>query len=272
MNSTTAETSQQSEMLYIAINKLDQNPQQPRFGTNDKKMEALTDSIKMYGVLEPILVCRRDDGNYTIIAGHRRRAAAILAGFEEIPARIWSSEFSNYLGAAVSENMLREGLNTLEVALALNELADSGVDRKTLCAISGLSSSSVSELLLLRVIPRDVCMECIENNDTAKRFLIQLSRYKTGNEIHEAYHYFLAHKRLPPRQKRKYALSKQMKNPLELLAMLNKSLNETENIDYTAGNETNDMFRLGIGLLLKNLKEHGWFLPQEFDASNPGQI
>jgi ParB/RepB/Spo0J family partition protein len=267
MISTSDESGQQSEMQYLAINKLDQNPQQPRFGANDKKMVALADSVKMYGVLEPVLVCRRD-GNYTLIAGHRRFVAAIMAGLEEIPARILSSEFSDYLGAAVSENMLREGLNTLEVAMALNELAHSGADRKTLCAISGLSSSSVSELLRLKVIPREVCMECVENNDTTKRFLIQLSRYTTGNEIHAAYQYFLEHKQLPARQKRSYASSKQMNKPLELLTLLNKSINEADDIDYMSESVTNNMFRMGIGSLLENLKKHGWFLPQKFDMSN----
>ncbi|MDD2540351.1 MAG: ParB/RepB/Spo0J family partition protein [Desulfuromonadaceae bacterium] len=268
MNIATNKNDHLSGVIYLPTIKLDQNPQQPRLRTNDTKLEALSENIRIYGVLEPILVCRRDD-NYSLIAGHRRLAAAIKVGLEEIPARILSSEFNDYLAAAVSENMLREDLNPLEVAIALNDLADGGANRKALCAISGLSSPSVSELLHLKVIPIDVSRECISNNDTSKRFLIQLSHFKAENEIRAAYQYFLEHKQLPSRQKRSYIASKEIMNPLELLTMLNKSLTESTDIYYTAGNISDEKFRLGIVSLLENLKNHGWFIPKKFDVSNP---
>lgn len=268
MNSTIEKNGQLSELVYLPISHIKQNPQQPRYGTDNKKMVALAESIRIYGVLEPVLVCQ-NSGIFTIIAGHRRLAAAIIANLEEIPARILSNAFIDYLGVALSENMLRADLNALEVAMALNELSDGGADRITLCTISGLSSPSVSELLRLRVIPKDVCMECIVNGDTTKRFLIQLSLYNTETKIQAAYQFFLKHKQLPPRQKRSYVAGKQMKKPLELLTLLNKSLTETGDIDYTADSVTDDMFRQGISFLFDNLKNHGWFIPQEFDASNP---
>lgn len=272
MNSLNEEAWQGAELIYISIDKIEQNPQQPRFGWNDKKLVALADSVKNYGVLEPVLVCQREN-HLTLIAGHRRLAAATIAGLTEIPVRILPAKFIDDLGAAaITENMLRVDLNTLEVAMAIGVLVEGGAERKALCVITGLSSPSVSELLRLNKIPRHICIMCIENGHTTKKFLNQLSLFDGENKICEAYLFFLENKQLPPRQKRVYGASSKNLNLLKLLNKLIKCLEDNTNIDYLSESEMAEKFRIGIGAFHEKLKKHGWFIPQEFDISNSGIV
>lgn len=261
---------QEYGQLYLPINSILHNPLQPRHVVADGKLINLAENIKICGILEPVLVCQDEFevDQYTLLAGHRRLAAATLAGLDRIPARILPAQVHGFLLTAVAENLLREDLNTVEMAMLLGKLSGWGVDRKSLCKITGLKSPSISESLRINMIPQDILKKCVSNRDTIKRFLIQLSLYGNEHEIYAAYQYYLEHKQLPPRQKRSYAAKNAKKKLLELLNKLNQCLTETANIDYSAESELDDMFRAGIADLLNTLKNQGWFFPREFDASN----
>jgi ParB/RepB/Spo0J family partition protein len=257
-------------LKYIPVQSIENNPLQPRVVMAENKLKMLADSIKSFGVLVPIQVHLREDGKHILIAGHRRVAAVKLLGSNMIPARILTVEKVSLLEGAISENMQRENLDVIEVAMALGILAADGTDRKRLCLITGLSSQSISELLLINNIPREVCIQCLENGKTTKRFLIDLSRFGNEHDIRDAFKYFQVNNKLPTRKKRNYSKKTIKDEHLKLLSKLNSYLAESADNDYLADGELDDMFRHETISFLLNLEKRGWFLPRKFDTSNLG--
>ncbi|MBC8078991.1 MAG: ParB/RepB/Spo0J family partition protein [Gorillibacterium sp.] len=253
---------------FLPIHLVDQNPQQPRILMDEKHLAALAASIAEIGVLEPILVHKHEHQRFMLIAGHQRLAAAEMAGLKSIPARILPAHMINILAAAVTENMLRQDLDVIEIARALDKLAGMGADRNNLCVFSGMSKSSVSELIRINRIPWEVLEDCLRTGKTKKRFLIQLSRCGDADEIKNAYCFYCEFGQLPSREKREYAPTKKMLKPLALLRELNVSLNETVCIDYLGESDLDDKFRNEMVALIKSIKKRGWFIPNIFDASN----
>lgn len=260
----------ESGQLYLDIMSIRDNPHQLRLNMSDKKLNDLTENIRMYGVLEPVLVCRFDNHTYTLIAGHRRLISSIVLGLKQIPARILPVQTIDLLGIAVTENMLREDCGTIEVALALGKLSELGAGRKNLCDITMLSFSSIAELLRIGKIPRSLLRECQQNGNTSKRFLIQLSRFGSEKEISEAYRHFQEHHKLPERRKRKYASNGNMKEILYLLSKLNVKLKENTDFDSLAVSPLEIKLRVEVTDFINGLKNCGLFMPPEFDASNRG--
>jgi ParB/RepB/Spo0J family partition protein len=251
---------QMPELVMLPVHSIVKNPDQPRMITSDKKLAALAESIGESGVLQPVLVCLHKS-KYTLIAGHRRHAAAILAGLLEIPAIELTGQLTDYLGAQLTENMLRHDLCTLEIAMFIGKMADSGVARSDLCKLSGLSLSSLCELLRINKIPTDVLEACAKNGNTTKRFLNQLSLVGDEQKIREAYFYYEEHKELPPRQKRAYSSKKAQKNQLSLLNKLNLLYKNKQTVNSAEEGDMADMIRKAIVELQNNMKNDGWILP-----------
>lgn len=107
----------------IPIELLEDNPQQPRMNMDPEALQDLSDSIAMRGILQPIVVRRRGD-RFQIIAGHRRRAAARMAGLEEVPCVVLDISDDDLLELALIENLLREQLDPLDEARAFVQLRD----------------------------------------------------------------------------------------------------------------------------------------------------
>lgn len=256
----------ESKLEYLPIYLIDPNPKQPRLIMNRGLFE-LAESIKKFGVLEPVLACQ-DFDRYSLVAGHRRFAAAKMAGLERIPTLLLPARYLGSLSAAVTENMLREDLNCLEMAEVVLVFEKEGVDRKDICINTGLSSASVSELFGLNKIPQDVRMECLHNGHTSKRMLIQLSLIEGDDEIRAAYVYFQEHRQLPPRQKRNYKQDRVKDDKLKALNKFNQCFERNGSIEYSPESVNADIFRAGIMQLLHNLKRDGWFIPSKFDATN----
>jgi ParB/RepB/Spo0J family partition protein len=256
----------ESKLVYLPVHLIDPNPQQPRI-IMYKGLYELAESIKKFGVLEPVLACQ-DFDRYMLVAGHRRFAAAKMAGLEKIPALLLPARFLGSLGAAVAENMLREELNCLEMAEVVLVFEKEGLDRKDICINTGLSLASVSELFGLNNIPQDVRNECLLNGHLSKRILIQLSLIKGDDEIRAAYDFFKEHRILPPRQKRNYKKVMAKDDKLKALIKFNQCLDRNGTIEYSADSEDSYLFRAGIIQMLQNLKRGGWFIPSEFDATN----
>ena len=98
----------------IPVNQIDANPNQPRKAFNEETLKKLEQSIKKYGVVQPVIVRKKDNGNYELIAGERRLRAAKNAQFEKIPVVI--KEYDNRESAEIAliENLQREDLNPIE--------------------------------------------------------------------------------------------------------------------------------------------------------------
>ena len=118
-----SEPNENGELVWLKVEELKINPQQPRLSFNDKQQEELTESIKNHGILQPILV-RFNNFEYELIAGERRLRAARAAGLEVIPAFVRDVDDQNSFEQAIVENLQRDNLNAIEEATAFQRLID----------------------------------------------------------------------------------------------------------------------------------------------------
>jgi ParB family chromosome partitioning protein len=154
-------------VYFIETERIHPNPYQPRRDFDPAALEALADSIRMYGVLQPLVVTRRevekDDGGiateYELIAGERRLRASRIAGIAQVPAIIRSSEHSDRmkLELAIIENLQREDLNPVDRAIAFRQLADAfKMTHAEIGKKVGKSREYVSNTLRLLALPQDM--------------------------------------------------------------------------------------------------------------------
>jgi ParB family chromosome partitioning protein len=143
-------------LLEIPVSAIAPNPRQPRGGFPEETLEALARSIREVGVLQPVVV-RRRNGGYEMVAGERRLRAAKLAGLATIPAIVREGDDSESLREALIENIHREDLAPLELAAAFQELLeDLGVTQETVAERLGYSRAHVANTIRLLSLPPDV--------------------------------------------------------------------------------------------------------------------
>ena len=150
------ESADESDIKQIPLSEIRSNPYQPRKTFNDEALNELAESIKNYGVFQPIIVKKSIKG-YDLIAGERRVRAAKLAGLEKIPAII--KDFSDELmrEIALLENLQRENLTAIELAWAYKGIIDSlHITQEELAAKLGKSRSSITNMLGLLNLPTSV--------------------------------------------------------------------------------------------------------------------
>jgi ParB family chromosome partitioning protein len=141
----------------LAIENLIPNPKQPRQIFVKEALQELADSIKEKGIIQPLLVRKKADGKYEIIAGERRWRAAQLAGLTEVPAVLKTSEDQEVLELALIENIQRENLNPVEEAEAYEYLMQKyGLTQQVLAAKVGKDRSSVANMLRLLSLHPDI--------------------------------------------------------------------------------------------------------------------
>jgi ParB family chromosome partitioning protein len=145
-------------LATIPIGRLRPNPQQPRRHFDPESLQALADSIREVGLLQPVVVRAIEEG-YELIAGERRCRAAELAGLEEIPALIRddSIDAATSLAEALVENIQREDLSALEEAAAYQQLmGDFGYTHENVATKVGKSRSAVTNTLRLLQLPASI--------------------------------------------------------------------------------------------------------------------
>jgi ParB family transcriptional regulator, chromosome partitioning protein len=145
------------EVITIALDLVDPNPYQTRVHIEQQELQELADSIKVSGVLQPIVVRPSKEGRYLLIVGERRCRAAKLAGLATIPAtlRIVSDEQAAEM--TIVENLQRADLNPLEQAQAFTRLSrDFGLTQEQIGLRIGMSRESVSNYMRLTRLPEDV--------------------------------------------------------------------------------------------------------------------
>ncbi|MEM9069482.1 MAG: ParB/RepB/Spo0J family partition protein [Myxococcota bacterium] len=139
------------------IEELHPNREQPRRRFNDEALAELTASIEEHGILEPILVRKRKDGGFEIIAGERRWRAAQRAGLKEVPIFVRDLSDAAAFEAALVENLQREDLNPIETARAFQRLVDEfGHTQERVADRVGKDRSSISNALRLLKLPDQV--------------------------------------------------------------------------------------------------------------------
>lgn len=167
----------QDSVFYIEINKIRPNSSQPRRDINQESLNELSESIKKYGVLQPLLVSkiqhhsdRGVDVEYELIAGERRWRAAKLAGLPHVPVIVKNNfdEARMKLEVALVENLQREDLNPLEEAHAFDRLTkEFGLTQREVSQRVGKSREVVANATRLLTLPADI-REGIRNNKVSR--------------------------------------------------------------------------------------------------------
>jgi ParB family chromosome partitioning protein len=152
-----------AELRELHVDLVAPNPGQPRKRFDDEALQALADSVKERGVLQPVLVRPRAGGSYELVAGERRWRAARLAGLETLPALVQQRDDAQSLEDALIENMAREDLNPIEAARAVAGLVEElGLTREEVGRRVGRSRVAVSNLLRLLDLP-DEALALVED-------------------------------------------------------------------------------------------------------------
>ena len=148
-----------SNLNEIELSHIEPNPNQPRREFDEEAMQELAASIREIGIIQPITLRKVGEDKYQIIAGERRWRASQLAGLSSIPAYIRTVEDENVMELALIENIQREDLNAIEIALAYEHLAETtGMTQERISERVGKSRAAVTNYMRLLKLPAQVQM------------------------------------------------------------------------------------------------------------------
>lgn len=176
------------EVRYIPINSIRPNPYQPRKNFNRKALEELSQSIKAYGVIQPISVRKLTEETYELIAGERRLRATELAELVEIPALIVDFRDKETAMIALIENLQREDLNFIEEAEGYqNLIIDHGFTQLELAEKIGKSQSTIANKIRLLKLPLEMQKSLVEEGLSERhgRALLKLPDDETKHIVFE---------------------------------------------------------------------------------------
>ena len=148
--------------LFIPLNKIKNNAEQPRKSFDNEKIAELAESIKNHGIIQPLILMKEND-DYVIIAGERRWRAAKMVGLKEVPAIIMDVTDKEVLELSLIENIQRQDLNPIEEALAYKKLIDNfNFTQEELSKRIGKSRTAITN-----------CMRLMNLDDRVKEYIIQ---------------------------------------------------------------------------------------------------
>ena len=164
--STDAVRTQGSSTINeIAIDQIEANPNQPRREFAPEALQELANSIREIGIIQPITLRQIADNRFQIIAGERRWRASQLAGLKALPAYIRTIKDENVMEMALVENIQREDLNAIEIALAYEHLLEgSGMTQEKVSERVGKSRTAITNYLRLLKLPAQVQMALQNKN------------------------------------------------------------------------------------------------------------
>ena len=153
------QTEGSSSTNEIDLNKIKVNPNQPRREFNPEALQELAESIKEIGIIQPITLRETAEDEYQIIAGERRFRASQMAGLKTIPAYIRTANDENVMEMALIENIQREDLNSVEIALAYQHLLDQyNLTQERLSERVGKNRATIANYLRLLKLPAEIQM------------------------------------------------------------------------------------------------------------------
>jgi len=151
------EPQEKSPYQLLPLHKVEPNRSQPRQDFDEEELQALSESIRTHGIIQPLTVRELENGYYQIIAGERRWRAARMAGLSEIPAVIMEADDRKTMELALIENLQRQDLNPVEEALGYQTLMESyGLTQEDAAARVGKSRPAVANALRLLNLCPDV--------------------------------------------------------------------------------------------------------------------
>ena len=148
-----------STINEIPVDQIQANPNQPRREFDDESLQELANSIREIGIIQPITLRQIAENKFQIIAGERRWRASQIAGLKAIPAYIRTIKDENVMEMALVENIQREDLNAIEIALAYEHLLESeGMTQEKVSERVGKSRTAIANYLRLLKLPAQVQM------------------------------------------------------------------------------------------------------------------
>jgi len=157
IDTSHVDTNGGSSISEIELDKIIANPDQPRRTFDEEALQELADSIREHGVISPITLRDNGDGSYMIIAGERRFRASKLAGLERIPAYIRTAKDEQVMEWALIENIQREDLDAIEIALAYQRLMDDyNLTQERMSERVGKKRATVANYLRLLKLPAEI--------------------------------------------------------------------------------------------------------------------
>ncbi len=146
-----------ADILRIPVGSIEPNPYQPRMSFDAEALEELAESIRTFGLIQPLTVRRKPDGNFQIISGERRFRACRLAGMDMIPAYVREANDQGMLEMAIVENIQRENLDPIEVAMSYQRLIEEcHLTQEKMAERVGKKRASVTNYLRLLKLPAKV--------------------------------------------------------------------------------------------------------------------
>jgi ParB family chromosome partitioning protein len=157
IDTTHVSTAGSSSISEIPLQYIYANPDQPRHDFDAEALEELAQSIKEHGVISPITLRKNASNNYMIIAGERRYRASKMAGLETIPAYVRTAKDEQVMEWALIENIQREDLNAIEIALAYQKLMDDHqLTQEKMADRVGKKRATVANYLRLLKLPAEI--------------------------------------------------------------------------------------------------------------------
>jgi len=146
-----------TSILRIPLGEIETNPRQPRRDFDEQAMNELANSIKLHDIIQPITVSQLPSGKYRLIAGERRMRAAKIAGLKDLPAYIRQADDQQLLELALLENLQREDLNAIEIALSYKRMMDDlNHTQEQVAERMGKERSTVANYIRLLKLPPDI--------------------------------------------------------------------------------------------------------------------
>ena len=146
-----------ADIMRIPVDMIEPNPYQPRMNFDKEALDELADSIRTLGLIQPITVRRKADGRYQIISGERRFRAGRLAGMDMMPAYIKDTNDQGMLEMAIVENIQRENLDPIEIAMSYQRLIEEcSLTQEQMAVRVGKKRASVTNYLRLLKLPAKI--------------------------------------------------------------------------------------------------------------------
>ena len=168
----------QNNVSYVSIELISPNVYQPRKHFNEETIEELSQSIKAYGIIQPLTVRKSGDNRYELVAGERRLRAAKKIGLEQVPVIIIDITDKDSAAIALLENLQREDLNFLEEAMAYyNLIQDHSYTQEQLAKMIGKKQSTIANKLRLLKLDKEITNILVEHRLTERhaRALLRLN-------------------------------------------------------------------------------------------------
>lgn len=159
IDTSHVDTNSASSISEVEIAQIVANPNQPRRNFDEEALQELSQSIREHGVISPITLRKNDDGTYMIIAGERRFRASKLAGLTTIPAYVRTAKDEQVMEWALIENIQREDLDAIEIALAYQRLMDEyHLTQEKMSERVGKKRTTIANYLRLLKLPAEIQM------------------------------------------------------------------------------------------------------------------